>query len=71
MQMSSGTQKLQQAAEAGKLKFEGSKNQYLFHSEQGGALDEAANFLAWWDFKKAFGKVEVLRKSSYAMLRTC
>ena len=62
-QASSGTQKLERAAEAGKLKFQGNKDQFLFNSELQGTLDETANFLAARDVEKAGEKVEELRKN--------
>ena len=62
-QASSGTQKLDRAAEAGKLKFQGNKDQFLFNSELQGTLDETANFLAARDVEKAGEKMEELRKN--------
>ena len=62
-QASSGTQKLERAAEAGKLKFQGNKDQFLFNSELQATLDETANFLAARDVEKAGEKVEELRKN--------
>ena len=62
-QTSSGTQKLERAAEAGKLKFQGNKDQFLFNSELQGTLDETANCLAARDVEKAGEKVEELRKN--------
>ena len=58
-QASSGTQKLERAAEAGKLKFQGNRDQFLFNSELQATLDETANFLAARDVEK----VEELRKN--------
>ncbi|PFX21465.1 Adrenodoxin, mitochondrial [Stylophora pistillata] len=62
-QTSSGTQKLERAAEAGKLKFQGNKDQFLFNSELQGTLDDSAHFLAARDVEKAGEKVEELQKS--------
>ena len=62
-QASSGTQKLERATEAGKLNFQGNKDQFLFNSELRGTLDETANFLAARDVEKAGEKVEELRKN--------
>ena len=52
-QTTSGTQKLERAAEAGKLKFQGNKDQFLLNSELQGTLDDTANFLAARDIDKA------------------
>ena len=62
-QSSSETGKLQRASEAGKLKFQGNKDQFLFNSELQATVDEAANFLGLRDVDKAAEKVEDLRKS--------
>ncbi|PFX34791.1 hypothetical protein AWC38_SpisGene376 [Stylophora pistillata] len=62
-QTSSGTQKLERPAEAGKLKFQGNKDQFLFNSELQGTLDDTANFLAARDVEKAGEKVEEQKKS--------
>ena len=62
-QTSSGTQKLERAAEAGRLKFQGNKDQLLFNSELQGTLDDTASFLAARDVEKAGEKVEELKKS--------
>lgn len=62
-QTTSGTQKLERAAEAGKLKFQGNKDQFLFNSELQGTLDDTANFLAARDIKKGGEKVEELKES--------
>jgi len=56
-------QKLERVAEAGKLKFQDNKDQFLFNSELQGTLDETANFLAARDVEEAGEKVEELRKS--------
>ena len=66
-QTTSGTQKLERAAEAGKFKFQGNKDQFLFNSEIQGPLDDTDNFLAGRDVEKAGEKVEELKKS----LRHC
>ena len=62
-QTTSGTQKLERAAEARKLKFQGNKDQFLFNSELQGTLDDTANFLAARDVEKAGEKVEELKES--------
>ena len=62
-QTTSGTQKLERAAEAGKLKFQGNKDQFLFNSELQGTLDDTAIFLAVRDIKKAGEKMEELKES--------
>ncbi|XP_068691079.1 uncharacterized protein [Montipora foliosa] len=62
-QATSGTQKLEGAPEAGKLKFQGNKDQFLFNSELQGTLDDTADFLASRDVEKAGEKVEELKKS--------
>ena len=62
-QTTSGTQKLERAAEAGKLKFQGNKDQFLFNSELQGTLDDTANFLAARNIEKAGEKVEELKES--------
>ena len=49
----SGTQKLERAAEVGKLKFQGNKDQFPLNSELQGTRDDAANFLAPWNIEKA------------------
>ena len=62
-QATNGTQKLQRAAEAGKLKFEDNKDHFLFKSELQGTLNETANLSAARDVGKAGEKVEELRNS--------
>ncbi|XP_068706348.1 uncharacterized protein [Montipora foliosa] len=62
-QATSGTQKLERAAEAGKLKFQGNKDQFLFNSQLQETLDDTADFLAARDVEKAGEKVEELKKS--------
>ena len=62
-QTTSGTQKLERAAEAGKFKFQGNRDQFLFNSELQGTLDDTANFLAARDIDKAGEKVEELKES--------
>ena len=61
-QATNGNLKLERAAAAGKLKFQGNKDQSLFNSDLQGTLDETANFLAARDVEKAGEKVEELRK---------
>ena len=53
---------MERAADAGKLKFQGNKDQFLFNSELQGTLDDAANFLAARDVEKAGEKMEELKK---------
>ena len=61
-QTTGGTQKLERAAEAGKLKFQGNKDQFLFNCELQGTLDDTANSLAAWEVEKVGKKVEELKK---------
>jgi len=56
-QSSSETGKLQRASKAGKLKFQGNKDQSLFNSELQATVDEAANFLGLHNVDKAGKKV--------------
>ena len=62
-QTTGGTQQLERAVEAGKLKFQGNKDQFLFNSELQGTLDDTANFLAARDVEKAGEKMEELKKN--------
>ena len=62
-QATNGTQKLERAAEAGKLKFQGNKDQFLFNSElQGTLADEAVQFLGCAGRRES--RREELRNSS-------
>lgn len=51
-------------AGAGKLKYHGNKDQFLFNSELQGTLDETTNFLAVQDLEKAGEKGEEWRNKS-------
>ena len=62
-QATNGTQKLERAAEAGKLKFQGNKDQFLFNSElQLTLADEAVQFLGCAGRRES--RREELRNSS-------
>ena len=56
-QTANGAQKLERAAAAGRLKFQGNKDQFLFNSERQGTLYDTVNFLAARGIDKAGEKV--------------
>ena len=55
---SGGIQKLEKAAEAGKLKFQGKKDQFLFNSELQRTLDDTANVLGHRESRREGGRTE-------------